>query len=77
MTRARNGTAVAVTPVLASRSGKTQSEAARRKAGMVQLKVRITKEQRRRLEWVHNEDGHDLSTIIGCAIDQEYEERNQ
>jgi hypothetical protein len=60
-----------------SRFGATQSEADRAAAGRVALKVRITAEQRRRLEWIHQEDGHDLSTIVGCHIDQEYEERNQ
>lgn len=43
----------------------------------VQLKVRITREQRRRLQWIQDEDGHDLSTIVGTYIDTEYEERNR
>jgi len=42
----------------------------------VALKVRVTPEQRRRLDWIHREDGHDLSTIVGMHIDQEWDERH-
>jgi hypothetical protein len=58
------------------RSGPALTEAQHRERGRVQLKVRITDEQRRRLAWIQDEDGHDLATIIGTYIDTEYEERN-
>lgn len=66
--------AIATRPRRASR---TQSEASRRASGRVRLQVRITEEQRRRLQWIQDQDGHDLSTIVGCHIDQEWEERNK
>jgi hypothetical protein len=74
MTRARNG-AAPVAPVLASRSGPTQSSAARREAGRVPLQVWLTAEQKRRIEWIRATDGHDFATIVGCHIDQEWDER--
>lgn len=59
-----------------SRAGATQTAADRRKAGRVPLQVWITLEQKRRLEWIRAEDGHDYATIVGCHIDLEYEDRH-
>lgn len=61
---------------LARRAHRTQSKSARRAAGRVRLEVWITPEQKRRLQWIRDEDGHDFATIVGVHIDTEYEERN-
>ena len=60
-----------------SATRKPSRTAARRSQGRVPLTVWLTPEQRIRLAWIRNEDGHDYATIIGCAIDQEWEERSQ
>lgn len=51
------------------------SAADRRAAGRVPLQVWITPEQKRRLTWIRDEDGHDFAQIVGGHIDEEYEER--
>lgn len=57
------------------RRDRTQTAASRRKAGRVPLQVWITREQKRRLEWIRATDGHDFATIVGCAIDMEWDDR--
>lgn len=59
-----------------TRSGPTQTAASRRAAGRVPLQVWITEKQKRRLEWLRDEDGHDFAAIVGTHIDQAYEGRN-
>lgn len=71
MTRTRNGAAKSA-PVRASRS---QTAASRRAAGLVPVTVWLTIEQRNRLGWIRDEDGHDNAQIIGGHIDAEYEDR--
>ena len=59
-----------------ARRSRSQTAASRRAQGLVPVTVWLTGRQRDRLAWIRNEDGHDYATIIGCAIDQEWEERN-
>lgn len=68
--------AIARRPARPYRSGTRVTEAQWRERGIVQLKVRITAEQRRRLKWIQEQDGHELSTIIGTYIDTEWDERS-
>lgn len=69
------GSAPLPLPERTTRSGPNIPEAQRGGGNLTRLQVRITKEQRRRLAWIQEQDGHDLSTIIGTYIDTEWDER--